>query len=454
MSNPNYVRSTDGVNTDNGTTWALANLDLAGSVADSVAGDRTWISQVHAESTAASITLTSPGTLATPSQYLCGNDAAEPPTALATTAVVTTTGTSNIILNSSFYMYGVTFNCGTGAVNPNIIFFNDQTKDQQVYESCVFNMVASGGSFSNIQLGVFSAVDFGEVWWKNCNCSFAAVGSSILVDAGLVWNGGALNAGTAIPTSLFKPGGVSSDIRIEGVDLSLLGSGKNLVDVGSFTCGRMIFSNCKLGASVAIKTGTYGAPGAEILLHNCDSANSNYRFAKSCYAGDVITETTIVKTGGSSDGTTPFSFKMVSSANADYPVIPLMIDLPAVWNDTTGASKTVTIEIVHDTNVAGGQGAGTAFAFQNNEIWLEVEYLGNASFPVSTFVNDAPANVITAAADQASSSVTWTTTGLTTPVKQSLSVTFTPQQKGYFQARIFLAKASKTVYVDGDQVVT
>lgn len=455
-TNPNYVRSTDGVNTDDGSTWELANLDLSGIAADTLAGYRTWISDNHAESTAGAVTMTSPGTLASPCQILCGDDAAEPPTALATTATVTTTGANAISLNGSYYMYGVTFNCGTGAVNADITFFQDTTIDQQYYDNCAFNLVATGSACS-INVGLNANSDEGEVWWKNTSCSFGATGQAIEVtQAGFVWEGGSVTGATA-PTTLIRLGatatGKPTDCRIEGVDLSVLGSGKNLVDVTYFVAGKVIFANCKLGASVALKTGTWSSPGAEVLLHNCDSADTNYRFAKSCYAGDVVTETTIVKTSGSSDGTTPFSFKMDSSANAEYPLLPLIIDLPAVWNDTTGTSKTATVEFVHDTNVAAGQGAGTSFAFRDDEIWLEVQYLGTSGFPKSLFVNDAPATVIAAAADQTSSAVDWTTTGMTTPVKQKLSVTFTPQEKGFIQARVFLAKASKTVYVDGDVTI-
>lgn len=456
MANPNYVRSTDGANADNGSTWALANLDIAGIAADCAAGDRTWISDNHAESTAASITMTSPGTLTTPNQILCGDDAAEPPTALANTATVTTTGSGYINLNGSYYMNGVNFYAGTGYNASNIVFFADATTDQQTYENCAFNIVGTDPG-ARISVGAYSGTDQGIVTWKNCTCSFAATGSHIrTMQADLVWNGGSLTAGAAIPTSLLIPGAeFASSVKIEGVDLSLLtGTGKALVDVTNINSGKIIFANCKLGAVITIKNGSWKSPGPEIWLHNCDSADTNYRFAMSCYAGDAVTETIVVKTGGSSDGATPYSFKMSTSANAEYLTIPLVLDIPPVWNSAVGSAKTATIEIVHDTNVAAGQGAGTAYAFQDDEIHLEIQYLGTSGFPKSTFGSDAPATVITAAADQDSSSVAWTTTGLTTPVKQKLSVTFTPQEAGFIQARIHFEKASKIVYVDGDLVIT
>ena len=164
------------------------------------------------------------------------------------------------------------------------------------------------------------------------------------------------------------------------------------------------------------------------------------------YAGNVKDESTIVKTGGASDdGSATISWKMTSVANTEYPIHVLRS--PEIWvpNIATGSAKTLTVEFVHDTNVAAGQGAGASFAFQDDEVWLEVSYQGTSGFPLAVLASDAKANVLATAADQTSSSATWTPTGL---VKQSLSVTFTPQEKGVFIARICVGKASKTIYVD------
>jgi hypothetical protein len=78
---------------------------------------------------------------------------------------------------------------------------------------------------------------------------------------------------------------------------------------------------------------------------------------------------------------------------------------------------------------------------------VEVEYLGTSGFPLSVTSSDRAATILATPANQTTSSETWTTTGLTTPVKQKLSVTFTPQEKGPIIARVYLAKASTTVYV-------
>ena len=135
---------------------------------------------------------------------------------------------------------------------------------------------------------------------------------------------------------------------------------------------------------------------------------------------------------------------MATSANANAIVAPLVTPEIIIWNVDVGSSKTVTVEILHDsaTNLTDG------------EIWLEVQHLGTSGFPLSSFVSDAKSDVLATSADQATSSETWTTTGMTNPNTQKLSVTFTPQEKGYFQAKVYLAKASTTVYIDPKLVVT
>ena len=172
-----------------------------------------------------------------------------------------------------------------------------------------------------------------------------------------------------------------------------------------------------------------------VFLDNSDSADTQYRMQRHQYEGDSYSETTLVRTGGASDGTTPLSHKHVSSANSNF-YTPLSGPEIVIWNDAVGSSQTVTCEILHDsvTNL------------QDDEVWLETEYLGTSGFPLSLFANDRAAYILATPADQAASSATWTTTGMTNPNKQKLVTTQTPQEKGWYRCRVALAKASYTIY--------
>jgi hypothetical protein len=430
-----YVRSTDGNDADNGSTWALANATLVGAAADAVAGDTIYVSQNHAESQASAMTVTLPGTAASPNRVVCGNDAAEPPTAVAATGTITTTGGSAMTINGSAYFVGLSFSCGTGATGQALSLLTSGA-GFQVYDNCSFSIPAT--SSPTIRITIDSVAVAQHVRWLDCDVSFAATGSKIQIGAGrFEWFAGALLAGTAVPTALitFQSRGGSAVLR--GVDLSQIGSGKSVVDVSTMVGDSfVIIENCKLGSSGAFTTGSFAAPGPRVEVVNCDSADTNYRYCYKDYQGEITHETTIVRTGGASDGTTPISRKMVSTANSKF-YLPLVLDSIVIWNDTTGSSKTVTIEVVSD-NVT----------FTDAELWIEVEYLGTSGFPVSSFASDRAADILATAANQTTSSVDWTTTGLTTPVKQKLAVSFTPQEKGPFRVRVMLAKASSTVYVD------
>lgn len=436
-----YAQSTDGSDSDGGTTWALAKATLTGVAAIDAAGDTTYVSQVHAESTAGAVTLAFAGTPSNPSKVICGNNAAEPPTALATTATVTATGSNTITLTGCLYAYGIQFISG-GAIS-----FGSASAYTQRYENCAFRTTnsGSGGFISQLGGGATS-----EVVMRNCTLKFA--GASNYINTTVRWRivGGSVESGTSTPTTLFRFGtsGKSGNLEVDSFDFSNFASTLVLFDGTNLTCStNATFRNCKMPASWSgsLYTGTLAGPGVRLSMYNCDSASTNYRLWIETYAGSIKSETTIVRTGGASDGTTGLSWKMASSANCSYPLIPLISDeLATVWNDTTGSSVTITMHILHDslTNLTDG------------EVWLEAQELGTSGSTLGVVTTDAKADVLATAANQTTSSETWTTTGLTNPNKQQLSVTFTPQNKGPILLKVVLAKASKTIYVCPEAVVT
>jgi hypothetical protein len=432
MAGPYYVRSTDGSDASDGLSWANAKATLAGALAVTAAGERIWVSHVHAETQATSMTLTVVGTSASPIQILCGNDSAEPPTTLATTATITTTGTSNITLSSGSrytYVYGITFSAGTGAG----VSVLSNSASQWHLESCT--LALGGDGASNISLG--SDATQLTLTFRNVNVSFNNAAQFIRTRSQLLWDGGSV-LGTA-PTILidYTVAAVSpGKIRLRGLDLSLVTG--TLVDIGGAGPGSVSFEHCKLGAGVTLKTGAgNGLAGIEVSLDHCDSADTQYRMQRVLGYGEVSSETTIVRTGGATNGTTALAHKYVSASTAQF-LFPFYGPEMVIWNNTTGSSKTITVEILHDS----------VTALDDDEIWLEVEYLGTSGFPQALFAKDRAADILATPAAQASSSVAWTTTGITNVNKQKLEVTVTPQEIGIFRARVALAKASYTVYVD------
>lgn len=442
-----YVRSTDGNDADNGSTWALAKATLAGAAAIDAAGDTIYVSQAHAETPAANTSYSFAGTHSNPVKIICGNDGVEPPTAISTSATITCgAGNYTFTINGSFYCYGLSLTAGSVSNGGHALGNAPALGEVQMYEKCQFKMAATGAS-AYLYIGS-TASEPPFVTFKDCDVSFGVATSGVgLATAKFVWNGGSILAGSVALTSLFKSygGGRVITALVSGVDLSNLGATAALVTAGSVRGTLITFRNCKLPASWSgvLFSGTF-TPLDRIEMYDCDNADTNYRLWIEDYNGSIKHETTLVKTGGASDGTTGLSWKMATSAAANYPTSPLESGEIAVWNDTTGAAKTLTVDILHDsvTNLTDA------------EVWLDVQYLGTVGFPLGNFISDAKADVLAAAAAQTASSATWTTTGMTNPNKQKLSVTLTPQKKGYYIAKVKLAAASKTIYVDPAIVVT
>lgn len=435
-----YTRSTDGSDADNGTTWALAKATLAGVAAIDAAADRLWVSQAHAESTAAGITIAIAGTIGVPSEILCGNDGAEPPVALATTGQVTTTGTSNIALTGSFYCYGLIFTAGSGG-GSSVLTLCDSAANNQVYESCDFIIGSTGGSGA-VYLGSQSSVSANAVTLNNCRVKFAGIAQNLSVGCRARINGGSIIAGGTNVTN-FIGGYLSNrgiDLVVTGFDFTNLASTSNLMLGGAVgNIGRAIFRDCTMPPSWSgsLMSAAISTAGFRAEMHNCDSADTNYRFWIEDYTGSIKSEIVIVRTSGATDNTTPLSWKMASSAGI-FPQLVLSSQEFWEWNDTTGSSKTATVEIVHDS----------VTALTDAEVWLEIIYPGTSGKPLGTIASDKAASVIATPADQTTSSATWTTTGLTNPNKQKLEVMFTPTKKGPIIARVCMSKSSKTIYVD------
>lgn len=440
-----FLNSVDGSDADSGATWALAKATLAtGIAAIDTTDQRVVIDSAHAE-TAASISYTAPGTPAAPNQLLSvtqtGTDQISALTAGAT--FTANSGSTGITFNGSLYAYGLTLTLSSSSASA--LTLGNGSGNVQVWDTCTLNLTSTSSS-SYMAPGVTATGGGGRVTFVGCTFRFGATGQRIYYTSDVMIRGGSWSAsGTLNPTAIFAPNLSTRGARlqVDGFDFSNLNAAVNLHGSGqggAIAC----FRSCKLPASW---TGAPIAdaslvPGQRVEMYNCDSGDTNYRLWIKEYGGSIREDTGVYHDAGATDGTTRLSWKMATTANVKYPSAPLASPEIMRWNETTGSALTVTVEIVH-----ASQGSGTAGALTDDEIWLEVQYLGTSGVPLSSFITDAKASVIATAADQATSSATWTgdSAGWDT---QALSVSLTPQEKGWLVARVLLAKPSATVYVD------
>jgi hypothetical protein len=425
-----YVYSGAG-GSNNGSSWANAFTTLTTAFATEAAGDTLYVAHDHAESTAGAVTLTSSGTIANPTKVICVNRAGSVPPVSAdrrAMAAVSTTGNTSLTFAGSAHYDGIIFTAGNSTGTANVLV--TPTSAAIRFDNCSLRCGSSGLS-SRISLGTGSST---VVELNNTTVSFANANQSIALNALVRWCNTASALLGSIPTTLFAPAAnAGASLECIGVDFSGAGSGKTIAGTNATVAvSGFRFIDCKLNASVTKSTVPLNL-GSVVDFIRSGSSGINYAIHRHRMSGLLIEETTIVRTGGASDGTTPLAWKIDTTADCNYSM-PFECPVIAVWNDTTGSSVTATVE---------GIWGGGAVPL-DTEIWLECEYLGSNSSPLGSFVADCAADLLTAGANQTSSSETWG--GSTTKFK--MAVSFTPQMKGWVYARIKCAKASSTFYVD------
>lgn len=422
-----------------GTTanWTFASPYLDFILSGTAAGDRIFVSNNHSESSAVAITHSYAGTTTSPTIVLCVDDSAAPPTTVATGAIITTTGASAISVAGIGYTYGITYQCGTGTSAVNISLVPTDGNSQQ-FEQCTFRLVNTAAG-SRFVVGGSASGHETDLVLTNCNLRAANASQRInLQQTNLKVVGGGLQSGGTALSGLVT-GTSAFNAVFTGFDCSNGATNINLVDSGLAATGNVIFRRCKMPASWSgtVAAGDPSRPGTKLAMYGVDSGADVTRFQERYFSGSTFSENTIVRTGGASA-----SWRMASSANAEFPLLPLISPEIYFENTATGSPITVTVEVITDNVTLTDQHA-----------WLEVISTNTASSVNGTLVSDWSTPIATAT-NQPTSSEAWTTTGITTPVKQKLSVTFTPQVAGDIIAVVKLARANTTVYVDPKVVVT
>lgn len=392
-----------------------------------VAGDIIYVHNAHSESSTL-YSYISPGTVSNPVKIYCVNKADD---SLSTGAIVDNSGANSFRPTGVAYSYGVKYS-GSGGY----AFQIGRATAGTVW-------ILEGGTVISMRGITFYNQ---ATLIVNGNINFINVADTITFgDGKMIWKNGIFTTtGDVGVTALVVAGGYGSIGIFQDLDLEAVGNGA--VATSLYNCAggihrHITFERCKLpsdaGFTRTIGTHTTAIQRTGVRIHHCSSGNKTYDFLESQYEGTVEEEIAIVRDGGVSDGTTPQSWKMVSSANTVDNINPLISPPIASWTEST-TEKTFTIECIYDS----------AANLQNDEVWMEFEYPIDNTSGLGGFARDKCA-MLGAPADKTTSVVDWNGTGgMANPNKFKCSVTVTPGKKGPITARICLAKASTTIYID------
>jgi hypothetical protein len=443
-----YARSTDGSDSDNGTTWALAKANIAGGsglISLMSGGDTGYVSQAHTgESYASSATITMPGSITSYTRLIAGNDGAAPPTADAGSKVpFSTTGASDLTLGGFGLIRGFSFTCGNANGLLASIYVCPGSSSRLRLESC--DIIGNGThTSSTVNIGAAGSSQDSEVDLVNTGLKFASGLAYGAFLAGTVrWNGGGFLSGTATPSSaIFVLGNGSRDGHLiaENLDWTSLSTSAVLFNISGANTSKALIRNTKFPASFtgAILYSAIGGIGMKVELRNCSTGTTIWRFWGEFYSGTIRDEPNATCSGADDAGS--FTYKMTTLSNASE-LVPLELREIAFANASTGSAKTATVHFIHDS----------ATALTDAEVWMEIHYSGTASTAYGSFGTCQRATPMATPANQATSTATFAgsvVSGMSNANKQKLAVTFTPQVAGDYIAKVFLAKASKTIYVD------
>lgn len=413
------------------------------------AGDSVYVHDAHNETTDMGNNYTIKGSITSnnPVKIFCVDKTDD---SLSEGAIVYNSSvTYALTFNNFFYSYGITFKSAT-----NFIVYDP------AYNGCHVVLEGSGVTtllyFADAAPGRVLSVGYGTpqaaAILEIVNGSIFFAANHFLQTLGksrFIWKGGSvistgalthlLNAAVTVNYTLVW----NLDFLISGVDLSDVGNGADtaaLVDVSNGYIINVLFERCKLpsDAGFSLVKGTWPLKQGRVRYHHCSSENRTYDFHDDCYEGTIEDETTIVRSGGASDGVTPRSNKMISSAKVLDNIHSLESPPITAWTNSI-TEKTFSVECLIDS----------ATNLQNDDVWMEFEYPVDNSSGLGGFARDKCA-MLAAPADKAAGvgSGSWATGGMGNPNSFKCSVTVTPGKPGPITARICVAKANCTIYYD------
>lgn len=414
-------------------TWAKS-LTSASAAASAVAAGDTLVAPSTYSEAVAGVNLTFAGTATSLTKLLSGTEGATSGlTALVTGAVLETTTTA-FTLAGYFYAEGWVWRGSAGGSTT--MSFAATSGNNQYHKNCKFEITGAGAS-SVFSFGSGSSSASTTVTLMNPTFKFGGTAQRIQASGMLRIKGGSIDSGGSAVTGLFQMAAAvrGAVLYCDGFDATNAATAVDIIDAvgqsGTYArfrrmklpaswSGRLINpSNLKLGDRFELIDYSYGTTTFKLWIED--------------YAGKEKDQTTVKVTANSR------AYMVQTTANCSL-VAPYRSH--EYFVALSGSAQTITIGTCTD-NVT----------LTDDDIYIKVSYLASSTSALETETNDAVASVLATPANQTTSSLTWTTTGLTTPVKQEVSLSVTPGAASYAVVQVVVRRASTTVYLDDTPTV-
>jgi hypothetical protein len=343
--------------------------------------------------------------------------------------------------NQYLYWYGFTFTTNSDISTNAIRLIGSSSHYSLTMESCTFTLPGTGSS-NYLVLGHDAATSVPNLVLINCHLNSkvsTANGATIgqIANTTLIGFTHAYAGATKSTSFMVYSNQFHGNIHIIDSDLSGFNAG-SYFNVANRRFP-ITFRNTKLHATPDITTGTF-LPQEQVRIYrvNSDSADTIGFMGINDRAGVLTRDLGVYANSGYTHFSVNQSFKLVTTSNCNEhrPFISQWFGIPSDATSTVN----VDVHIDHDS----------ATNLHDRDIWLEVEYVSSASFPLGTLATGRNADPFVGnGTDWAASSETWTGTGgFGNENKQRIRVTITPAEKSLVRGRLFVTAASKTLYID------
>lgn len=379
--------------------WAAPHASAIAGSAWLGQGDTLFVASGHNKSVAATGTATlgngNNSSVTTPHALICVDETATghvPPLEgdIRSTAVETITSAQALTFTGWWSeINGITFTAGSGSTG-NTINISDGAGHEARFRNSAIRLGGTGSGIINVNASGTSA----KVTLANTTFQFGATNQRCEISGPVEWRDTPVAVtGTVAPPTLFtwfgqRPGSA----RFENIGFPSILSSSILF--GSGTGGSFAsLSRCRLPSGMTISTPATGAGAAIVEIVNTDLGANFVRHERYTFCGTQTTETTLVRTGGASDGTTPHSWKVVTTTGT--PIEPFETMPMQVY--ASAGSRTVTLEGIWNAATLPTQ----------DDLYLDVRYLNSASTTLGARMSGAKLSRISTAANLTASTQAW-----------------------------------------------
>ena len=409
-------------------TWAKAATSLAGLLGSVTiaSSDTIYIGHDHVEPSppASAVTFMLPA--ANPPVYIISATSGSNPVAYqaSTTDQIKNTGINDMTFDGAVVLVGIKISAGR-----HITFACDGNEAAYCY-NCTFGVGNAG---------YVRALSGGVAGWYRCTIDLSQDASPSSQFAFGFGNGfgyaevvGLSFVSASNRTGvIFNNSGTSNVVRISGSDFSGFTNATDCeIASGAGAAGHIVFSNCKTKSGFTYTDGAIPQPSARLEFYNVGDSDSPSRYALFDYYGSSVSTDQIYRTSGASIENVSSGWLVTTTGNCSETAC-FRSSWMCGYIDSTG-SKTFDVYIVNDDA-----------DFDDDEVWLEVEYMGTSDSPLYTIGSDQRATITTTPAAQTDDTTsTWNGTGPSFTYKQKLSVTATVNETGQYRARVCVGVAS------------